>query len=152
VIAAVDAIRDAIRTASPEILPALLGQLEEIRAQAWARLLTPLKPSPEPRSEERLLTPEQAAAIAQVPPSVSTLGREVSDGRDGPLAGVFGSPNKASGDGWKALPSMRTFAERGLGELHPIGRDGPSPGRPQLRLSWASSASGMVVGASWCRW
>ena len=134
-IAAVDAIRDAIRTASPEILPALLGQLEEIRAQAWARLLTPLKPSPEPRSEERLLTPEQAAAIAQVPPSVSTLGREVSDGRDGPLAGVFGSPNKASGDGWKRvlnLPETGTFADRGLGDPHPGGREPPQPRAPAL--------------------
>jgi len=63
---AFDSFREAIRTASLEALPALIGQLEEAKAVAWVRLIMQSIPQAEPKEEERFLTPVEAAAIAQV--------------------------------------------------------------------------------------
>lgn len=47
---AIDTIRQTIGTAAPEAVPLLIGQLEQLRAEAWARLLAP--PRPMLRAEE----------------------------------------------------------------------------------------------------
>ena len=66
--AAFDAVKQVIRVASAEELPAILGQLEEVKAAAWARLVNPRAPKAEPKDEEGFPKPQEAAAIAQVPP------------------------------------------------------------------------------------
>jgi hypothetical protein len=57
-----------VRECDPANLPVLIGALEQAKAEAWGRLSTPVVPLPqETKSQERLLTPEEAASIAQVP-------------------------------------------------------------------------------------
>ena len=60
---------DAVRDCDPASLPGLIGALEQAKAEAWGRLSTPVAPpDPEAKAQpERLLTPEEAASIAQVP-------------------------------------------------------------------------------------
>ena len=63
-----DAILSAVRECDPANLPVLIGALEQAKAEAWGRLSTPVVPLPqETKAQERLLTPEEAASIAQVP-------------------------------------------------------------------------------------
>ena len=64
-----ESILNVVRDCDPANLPMLLGVLEQARAEAWRRLSTAMVPPP-PETKappERLLTPEEAAAIAQVP-------------------------------------------------------------------------------------
>jgi hypothetical protein len=65
----VDSILGAVRECDPADLPVLIGALEQARAQAWGRLSTPASPPPQEAKAqpERLLTPEEAASIAQIP-------------------------------------------------------------------------------------
>jgi len=61
-----------LRDTPPEALPEIIGGLEALRAQAWARMMTPSvtdaangqRPRVEP---EQWITPSQAAVIANVP-------------------------------------------------------------------------------------
>ena len=64
-----DSILSAVRECDPADLPVLIGALEQARAQAWGRLRTPASPPPQEAKAqpERLLTPEGAASIAQIP-------------------------------------------------------------------------------------
>ena len=65
----VDSFLDAVRTCDPADLPVLIGALEQARAQAWGRLSSPAPTPPQDTKAqpERLLTPEEAASVAQVP-------------------------------------------------------------------------------------
>lgn len=64
-----ESILNAVRDCDPASLPGLIGALEQARAEAWGRLSTPVAPPPQgaKAQSERLLTPEEAASIAQVP-------------------------------------------------------------------------------------
>jgi hypothetical protein len=64
-----DSILSAVRDCDPASLPGLIGALEQAKAEAWGRLSTPVaQPPQETKAQsERLLTPEEAASIAQVP-------------------------------------------------------------------------------------
>jgi len=64
-----DSILSAVRECEPVNLPVLIGALEQAKAEAWGRLSTPVARSPQETKAqpERLLTPEEAASIAQVP-------------------------------------------------------------------------------------
>ncbi len=64
-----ESILDAVRDCDPANLPGLIGALEQAKAEAWGRLSTPVtSPPQEAKAQpERLLTPEEAASIAQVP-------------------------------------------------------------------------------------
>jgi len=64
-----DSILSAVRDCDRAHLPMLIGALEQAKVEAWGRLSTPV-PSPVQDAKpqpERLLTPEEAASIAQVP-------------------------------------------------------------------------------------
>jgi hypothetical protein len=64
-----DSILSAARECDPANLPVLIGALEQAKAAAWGRLNTPAPAPPHDAKAqpERLLTPEEAASIAQVP-------------------------------------------------------------------------------------
>ena len=64
-----ESVLDAVRDCDPANLPGLIGALEQAKAEAWGRLSTPVtSPPQETKAQpERLLTPEEAASIAQVP-------------------------------------------------------------------------------------
>lgn len=51
-----------IADATPDAIPALLGDLERVRATLWARLTVGAASSHAPASEDRLLTVEEATA------------------------------------------------------------------------------------------
>jgi hypothetical protein len=65
----VESILNAVRDCEPANLPVLIGALEQAKAEAWGRLSTPVAPAAQETKAqpERLLTPEEAACIAQVP-------------------------------------------------------------------------------------
>jgi hypothetical protein len=64
-----ESILNAVRDCDAGNLPGLIGALEQAKAEAWGRLSTPVGPPPQEKKAqpERLLTPEEAASIAQVP-------------------------------------------------------------------------------------
>lgn len=64
-----ESILSAVRECDPANLPVLIGALELAKAEAWGRLSTPVaSPPQETKAQpERLLTPVEAAYIAQVP-------------------------------------------------------------------------------------
>jgi hypothetical protein len=64
-----ESILSAVRECDAANLPVLIGALEQAKAEAWGRLSTPVaRPPQETKAQsERLLTPEEAASIAQVP-------------------------------------------------------------------------------------
>ena len=99
---AFESIKQAINASTPAPLQPILGQLEEARAAAWARLLAPQQlPKPQLSERERLLTPLEAAAIAQVPAKRIYPGLEAGAGRSGHLASASASPRPHSAGGWK---------------------------------------------------
>ena len=64
-----ESILSTVRECDSASLPVLIGALEQAKAEAWGRLNSPVAPpSPDTKAQpERLLTPEEAASIAQVP-------------------------------------------------------------------------------------
>jgi hypothetical protein len=61
------AVQSLARTTPVGDLPALLGVLEAAKAEAWGRLSSPPMAAPAPEAvADRLLTADEAAAIAQV--------------------------------------------------------------------------------------
>lgn len=62
-------LADAIRKSSPQEIPALLGELERLRAVCWMRLLPPPNGLDPPREADRLLTIPEVAGRLGVPPS-----------------------------------------------------------------------------------
>jgi hypothetical protein len=59
-------LRAIVANAAPEDLPALVGKLAEAQAVAMARIATP-RPPAATAPPTRLLTPEEAAGIPNVP-------------------------------------------------------------------------------------
>jgi hypothetical protein len=55
-------LRDAIQSAPPAELPAIIGQVEAIKAEAFVRLATPAQPEPSTPEPDRFLTVEDVVA------------------------------------------------------------------------------------------
>ena len=64
---AVAALEAVAAEAEPGRLPALLGDLERVKAIAWARLAAPPPSAPPPPSEAAPLTQEEAAELYRLP-------------------------------------------------------------------------------------
>lgn len=63
-LAALTALKTFIAEAAPDQLPALIGDIEGLKAQAWVRLAIPARPAAEP---ERLVDAAEMARIIGVP-------------------------------------------------------------------------------------
>ena len=64
-------LKQAINALAPQEIPALLGQLEEARARAWAQLLGPASgshPAETKPQDGRWLTAVEAASLLRVSP------------------------------------------------------------------------------------
>ncbi len=65
------ALREQIGSVSPAELPGIIGQLEAVKAEAFAKLVTPLpvpEPAPPPAEEDVPLTVDQVAVMIQESP------------------------------------------------------------------------------------
>jgi excisionase family DNA binding protein len=61
-------ISEQVTAVAPQDVPALLAELEALRARLWTRLLaTDTVPPADARQPDRLLTPAEAAAVLSVP-------------------------------------------------------------------------------------
>jgi hypothetical protein len=98
-----ESILSAVRECDPANLPVLIGALEQAKAEAWGRPSTPVvPPSQDTKAQsEHLLTPEEAAAIAQVPVRRLYGWARGQGGRAGPRGAVSGSERCPSAAGWR---------------------------------------------------